>query len=158
MFTVRRQIEIDAGHRVPYHDSQCRFLHGHRWKIVAHVSAFDLVLPSSDRPDSGMVVDYGTIKQVLMEHIHSRFDHRMMLWEKDDLITEHLLLPTESLPGKARLGGLGVITMPCIPTSEELARYWANLIVPHLSGDEFRLLALEVWETPNSVATYTMDE
>jgi len=150
-FTIRRQIEIDAGHRVPYHDSQCRFLHGHRWKIVAHVSAPDLVPSSSGRPDSGMVVDFGFIKQVLMEQIHSRFDHRLMLWEKDELVTAWGdgggMVHTLSI-------GDGVVAVPVIPTSEELARYWAELIAPQLSDNGFQLTALEVWETPNSVATY----
>ena len=35
-FIVRRQIGIDAGHRVMTHGSKCRNMHGHRYTIEAH--------------------------------------------------------------------------------------------------------------------------
>ncbi len=163
MFTVRRSIDIDAGHRVPYHNSKCKYLHGHRWKIVACVSAPELVPEDPDESDSGMVLDYGTIKTVLMDKIHDRFDHRMILWEKDPLLYYREgtgptmpLLSTELLTNFDKVFGDAswLQQVPCIPTSEGLAEYWAGLIAPELSSAEFTLQSLEVWETPNGVATW----
>ncbi len=159
MFTIGRKIEIDAGHRVPYHGSQCRFLHGHRWKIVAHVRAYNLVEASPERPDSGMVVDFGVIKQVLMEEIHAKYDHRLILWEQDPLLQEDPLIKVACGYGfAAALKEAGILesirTVPCIPTAEGLAEHWASLIEAPLQGAHFRLSALEVWETPNSVVVW----
>lgn len=158
MFTISRQIEIDAGHRVPYHNSQCRHLHGHRWKIVAHVASPELVAPDPKRPDSGMVVDFGVIKQVLIREIHDRFDHRLILWAEDPLLSGHR--GSVYLDHYLAMFGMedSIRVVPVIPTSEGLAKYWAELVEPALRGAHFRLVQLDVWETPNSLATYHLPE
>lgn len=158
MYVVRRSIEIDAGHRVPHHGSGCRHLHGHRWKIVACVAA-DHLVPSGDDPAAGMVVDFGVIKQLLMTHIHDRYDHRLILWSNDPLLVREAGDPLPPLDLYLHEKGLfdSIIVVPVIPTAEELAQYWAELL-----GRPFRerlprqayLTAIEVWETPNSCATY----
>jgi len=154
MFTIARKIEIDAGHRVPYHTSKCRHLHGHRWQIVAHVESPELVAPDPKRPDSGMVVDFGVIKQVLMDQIHDRFDHRLILWEEDTLVTNIEFYRTLV---EVDIGD-SIVTVPVIPTAESLARYWAELVSPILQSEHFHLTQLDVWETPNSLATYHLPE
>ena len=79
MYSISKEIQIDMAHRVPYTDSPCRYLHGHRWKIVAHVSAPALVPATEGNVNSGMVVDYSVIKQALIDEVHDRFDHRLVL-------------------------------------------------------------------------------
>ena len=37
MFITRR-LEFDAGHRIPHHASQCRYMHGHRYAIEITLS------------------------------------------------------------------------------------------------------------------------
>jgi 6-pyruvoyl-tetrahydropterin synthase len=109
------------------------------------------VVPATEgRADSGMVVDFGVIKQVLMERIHDRFDHRLILWGGDPLLANRALEEVLAAVGLAD----GIRVVPVIPTSEGLAQYWAGLIAPDLNCSYFRLSALDVWETPNSVATY----
>ena len=151
IITISRSIEIDAGHRVPFHISKCKHLHGHRWKITAFMEAEGVVPDASGRPDSGMVLDFGVLKSIMMEHIHDVFDHRFMLWAEDKLVTSHmrsLLFDGEDV---------GVILVPIIPTAENLAQHWARLIEPHILKSlavPARLVSLEVKETPNSTATY----
>lgn len=155
MFTVSKQIEIDAGHRVPYHDSQCRYLHGHRWKVVAYVGAPELIPPDVNRADSGMVVDFSIIKQALKVVVHTPFDHRLILWEEDPLVSAaHFMDALEEIADLH----LGVVTVPMIPTSEGLARYWAEGVASYLNVRGVKLVKLDVWETPNSVASYYMPE
>lgn len=161
MFTISRRIEIDAGHRVPFHDSLCRHLHGHRWKIVAHVEAPELVAPDPSRADSGMVVDYAVIKQVLMQEIHDVFDHRLILWEQDPLLVDEVFGAISSLLDVLASCGLedNIRIVPIIPTSEGLAKYWAELVQqsPNLRDNpNLRLVQLDVWETPNCLATYRL--
>ena len=145
MFHVSRYVEIDAGHRVPFHASKCRHLHGHRFRVTAHVQAQAVVTDEGTRPDAGMVMDFGDLKRVLMEVIHDRFDHRLMLWENDP-----------ELPRLLDCGGAvaaSIVIVPCIPTAEELARYWGGLVDEALSASKgLRLSAMEVRETPASTA------
>lgn len=154
MFTIRRWVELDAGHRVPYHGSKCRNLHGHRYRATAVVESHDgtIVPAQSKRPDSGMVADFGVIKQVLNTVIHDPYDHKLLLWEQDPLANDagfHLVLEREEL-----LGGLVII--PCIPTAEELARHWGQGVAAELTrlATGLRLASLEVRETPTSTATW----
>ena len=111
MCTSARQIEIEAGTRVPHHNSQCRNLHGHRWKIVGHVESPELVAPDTKRPDSGMVVDFGVIKQALMEQIHNRFDHRLILWGQAALVTDIRFYRTLMNVGLVD----SIVAVPCMP-------------------------------------------
>ena len=174
MFTVSRSIEIDAGHRVPFHASKCRHLHGHRWKVIAIAEAEETVDSATGAADSGMVVDFGVLKQVLMEEINDVFDHRFMVWQDDPLAeiliraTEEDTQPAEFLVSEGGPGEMGrcrkdlrdsIVIVPVIPTAEELARYWAGLVAPRLrelSGDQVSLKRLDVWETPNSCASYEL--
>ncbi len=174
MFTVSRSIDIDAGHRVPFHASKCRHLHGHRWKVIAIAEAEETVDSAEGAADSGMVVDFGVLKQVLMEEINDVFDHRFLLWQEDPLAEILLRAGTaESIPPAAFLESEevtgpnlarqdleeSIVVVPVIPTAEELARYWAGLVAPRLrelSGDRVSLKRLDVWETPNSCASYEL--
>ncbi|KKK80794.1 hypothetical protein LCGC14_2819940, partial [marine sediment metagenome] len=52
-----------------------------------------------------------------------------------------------------------IIVVPVIPTAEGLAQYWAELLKrPFADAYPVKLhaylTAIEVWETPNSCATY----
>lgn len=157
-FTVSKWIEIDAGHRVPFHESKCRFLHGHRYRITATVFAPEVVPEDTGRSDSGMVVDFSVIKRYLTEEIGYPYDHQLLLWEKDPLIQaglERILDGTTGRPTGLRL-------LPIIPTAEELARYWGELLharfrttdpTDHGTG-HMELVAVEVHETPTSSAVW----
>lgn len=151
-FIVRRHIELDAGHRVPYHASQCRHLHGHRYRVTAVVRADGLVRNHPERSDSGMVLDFGAIKSALLEVVHGPCDHRLLLWEKDPLVSAGQLL--QILDAEGLLGA--VVLLPCIPTAEELARYWGQHLLRWFEGHApgVYLAAVEVQETPTSMATW----
>jgi 6-pyruvoyltetrahydropterin/6-carboxytetrahydropterin synthase len=152
MFTVERQIEIDAGHRVPYHHSKCRFLHGHRWKIAAEVVSNLTVRPDPIRSDSGMVMDFGRIKEILIAEVHEKFDHKLILWDQDPLLEGSVPHLCTALDDVGIIEGL--VQIPVIPTSECLAEYWAIRIAAKLDRRNYWLRALKVWETPNCVATF----
>jgi 6-pyruvoyltetrahydropterin/6-carboxytetrahydropterin synthase len=148
MYSVKKWIELDAGHRVPFHDSKCHNVHGHRYRVTAEVAAELLVPPESQRSDAGMVVDFGVIKKVLVEEVHDPYDHQLMLWVKDPLIAvigQHPLIP--------------FVAIPCIPTAEELAAFWAGKVGARLRelDSRLQLVSLEVRETPTSTATFFGD-
>jgi 6-pyruvoyltetrahydropterin/6-carboxytetrahydropterin synthase len=157
--TVSRRIEIDAAHRVPDHTGKCRNLHGHRYRVEA-ICAGEL---ASGGHESGMVIDFGFLKQEMVEVIEARSDHAIMLWSGDPLI--------EALTGKepsaanadreahgripSRFGP--ILVLPFTPTAENLARYWFGELQDRIStrtGGRARLTEVRVWETPNACATY----
>lgn len=168
MFEVKKWIEIDAGHRVPYHASKCKNLHGHRYRIEATVRADMLVPDEEARTDSGMVIDFGMLKTFLMQEVHDPYDHKLILWEKDRMCK--LLLS-----GGNPIPSFEII--PVIPTAENLARFWGEKImrrlrvweialntdlfagtipgtVPGAEGYRLSLVSLEVRETPTSTGVW----
>src|SRR6478672_5790920 len=80
--TVSRRIEIDAAHRVPDHTGKCRNLHGHRYLVEA-VCRGQL---GAEGHESGMVIDFGFLKQEMVDVIDARCDHAIILWSGDPLI------------------------------------------------------------------------
>lgn len=138
-FLIRRKIEIDAGHRVPTTDSKCKNVHGHRYVIEAVLRTEDVV---QEGVEAGMVRDFGIVKATMMRDIHDKFDHKLILW-KDDVHARALI---------DVLGPEGIVLVPTIPTAENLARVWFDRLARSLPA----LVAVNVRETPNATATYSM--
>ena len=70
---ITRRLEFDAGHRIHYHDSLCRHLHGHRYAIEVTVSG-DIVTTEGDA-EQGMVADFAGVTTLLQQHIVEPWDH-----------------------------------------------------------------------------------
>jgi len=179
-YLITRRIEIDAGHRIPQHNSKCRHLHGHRYKIEASLSAAAL---QSKGSQSGMVQDFGVLKDVMKHVIHDVFDHTLILYI-DDPIAKMFWSPeklsfmkrelqarasSDSVGGKfylrASTDELNLIFVLCtfIPTAENLAEAWYEALSVHLEshfvgypmGEPIpRLESVKVWETPNCAAIF----
>ena len=71
MYTISKEIQFDAGHRVPLHTSKCKNPHGHRYRVVAFLEG-ELI---TSGPETGMVRDFSHVKQALTEFVHDVFDH-----------------------------------------------------------------------------------
>jgi 6-pyruvoyltetrahydropterin/6-carboxytetrahydropterin synthase len=136
---ITRRLEIDAGHRIPNHGSKCKNLHGHRYVLEATVTAEDLV---KDGEQEGMVLDFGFLKQDMVEVLHDVYDHRFMLYV-DDPLRQHLN------------GAPGLVIVPEVPTAENLARLWGTVLAERIRERVTRddhsmyLSRFTVWETPN---------
>jgi len=79
--TITRSFYFDAAHSLPFHDGKCKRQHGHTYRLDVTVSSFvgseedvDSQL-LQDGPESGMIVDFTALKQVVESWIVSRFDH-----------------------------------------------------------------------------------
>lgn len=150
--SVSKEIEFDAGHRVPTHEGKCRSPHGHRYRV--RVTCTGEVEHEADDPEAGMLCDFGFIKDLLTVHVHDVFDHGMIVWEQDAPL----------LRAMGNVGGLldpdepawKVIVFPLIPTAENIARWVAfkldNLIAAR--NTSLALSRVDVWETPTSVASW----
>ena len=140
---VTKQIEIDMGHRVPNHESKCRNLHGHRYKIEVGVD--DKVITEKGVSDEGMVIDFGDLKEIMMNEIDRWFDHGFVMYKSDEYFKEFATL---------NLKGQKIIFVPFIPTVENLTKYWYEILKPILKKRNIKIKYVKVWETPTSTATY----
>ncbi|MBT4934320.1 MAG: 6-carboxytetrahydropterin synthase [Rhodospirillaceae bacterium] len=81
---VHREIGIDCGHRVPDHASKCRSPHGHRYRIIATCTGD--VLEKAGEAEHGMVIDFGHIKQFMMDLLDAIFDHAFVVAGHDEVL------------------------------------------------------------------------
>lgn len=66
--TITKSFVFDACHYLPYHDRRCKFLHGHTYHM--EISVKDRVLQ-----ETGMVIDFGQLKNIVQETVLDKFDH-----------------------------------------------------------------------------------
>ncbi len=97
----RARLEVEfafaAAHRLPRYEGPCFRMHGHNYR-------FAVVLEGEVDPRSGMVADFGRVKQLVQEHVLSRADHRTL----NDFLEN--------------------------PTAENIARWIWETLAPHLPG------------------------
>lgn len=145
MFITRKEIEFDAGHRVPLHESKCRNPHGHRYRIVAYVGGQLQESGSS----TGMVIDFGDIKAALTKYVHDVFDHGFIVQNTDLMMREAFKVNDEGNSGL----GIKTIMVDFPPTAEEMARAIFRALDSKMP-DGAQLVQIEVWETPTSMAAF----
>ena len=153
MYTVSKEIEFDAGHRVPNHASKCRNPHGHRYRLRVSITG-DLV----DTPGSsseGMLADFGDLKTIMTSHVHDVLDHGFIVYEKDSTMVEMFGIIRRKDRTEMNDNNFKVITVPFIPTAENLARWCCDQLQARVAIMGFKLSLIELWETPTSLATYT---
>jgi len=156
---ITREIGIDAGHRVTYHGSKCRNIHGHRYTIQATCAG-----PLFDQGEQeGMVLDFGFLKEEMMDVIDGACDHGFIMWNKDPLLGTFLNMDPATLTHETEahritetaVGKMYVV--PFVPTAENLARHWFDLLAKRVNertDGQARMYQITVWETPNCSAQY----
>jgi 6-pyruvoyltetrahydropterin/6-carboxytetrahydropterin synthase len=162
-FITTREIGIDMGHRVTNHGSKCRSVHGHRYKIAAEVAGELEIVGSSE----GMVIDFGFLKEEMMDAIDAPCDHALCLWSRDPLLTDWAVSSTDTALAEHYGGaasqwiGGKLYILATVPTAENLAKHWFEVLEPRVTGrtqGRARLERIIVWETPNCLAEYRRPE
>lgn len=136
MITVTKRFEFCYGHYLPEYDGACKNMHGHN--SVVEVEVGTGIMLQSESPYSGMIMDFGIIKDVCKPIIDS-LDHC--------LINEH--------PGFVHfcekiLGAPPFNINKTVPTAELICLYLVSEIkkqIPTISR-------LRVTETPDSWAEW----
>lgn len=138
MTSIERYHDISMGHRVVGHENKCRHLHGHNYRI--HFTC------SADKLDAvGRVIDFSVVKDLLCAWLEEMWDHKMMLWQEDPLLSEI-----------QRVAPNDVVVVPFNPTAEQIAEYLVEVVGPkQLEGTGVRLVAVRVDETRKCSATYS---
>jgi len=132
-----KRIPFCYGHRLVHHTGKCRFLHGHN--ATAEITV------ESDKLDStGFVIDFGVIKEKVKTLIDFEYDHTMLLWEGDPVVSF-----LKDAGEKFRL-------FPFHPTAENLAERIHNQV--RLLLPEVLVRSVGIFETGDSRATYMEKE
>ncbi len=166
MYLATRRIEIDSAHRVTYHGSKCKNMHGHRYVIEATLRADQLPDAGEQR---GMVLDFGFLKEIMVEQIDKPCDHGMIMWVDDPWLSYFVPdINVENIKDLVRNSASNCYEIPrskfgklylmsTVPTAENLAEHWFNrLIQPCIdrSNGLGELAKVVVHETPNCKAEY----
>lgn len=165
MRTITTKIGIDMGHRVPDHGSKCANVHGHRYTIEATVSAQML---HTHGEQSGMILDFGFLKEEMMHEIDRPCDHGLCLSTYDPLIPE-VIKPRREWSSDDRHQGYletswqggKLYLIKEAPTAEVLAAHWYMRLTSRIilrSEGHAQLERIRVWETPNNYADYVRSE
>lgn len=138
--TIRasRYHDISVGHRVCKHESKCRHLHGHNYRIHFHCE-------SNQLDEIGRVIDFSVIKEKLCMWIEMNWDHRFLIWQEDPHAQK--LLDIDPL----------VVLVPFNPTAENMAIYLVERIGPiQLKDTGVTLVEVTIEETAKCHATYSL--
>jgi len=139
MFTIKSEIQFDTAHYLSHYVGKCNHLHGHRYRLIAKVSAEEL---HEDGQLRGMVDDFGTLKTALKK-IHDMWDHKLLLEDNEE----------GRAVGKAvnEVKAFDVVYVDYRPTAEEMSRHAYRL----LKADGINVTEVELYETPTNSCTYT---
>ena len=159
---ITREIGIDMGHRVTYHGSKCRNLHGHRYRIEVTLQG----RLKTDGEEEGMVMDFGFLKNLMMEEIDRPCDHGTCLWIADPELCRALGPSLRAISAMVQENGQAetmwqwgkLYVVPFVPTVENLAAHWFKRlhvgVLEHIGNNGGSLYSVKVWETPNCSAVY----
>lgn len=142
---ITKEIEIDLAHRVPNHKSKCQNLHGHRYKIEVGVD--DKLIDEEGSSSEGMVIDFSDLKQTMMEVLDEGFDHNSIFYAEDPI--RGYIQQVDKFQSKTPH------FVDFIPTAENLAKHWYELMKDPLKEKGVKIKHLKVWETPTSTAIYS---
>ena len=150
--TAERYHDISAGHRVTGHETKCRHLHGHNYRVYFCCEAEDL-------DTVGRVIDFSVIKEKLCMWLENNWDHKFLYWTKDPVF--------ELLISGARHYNCGpwdeevalfeeaLVEVPFNPTAENMARYLVEVIGPQqLDGTGVKLVSVKIEETAKCSASF----
>ena len=132
MYLVTKRIEFCYGHRLLDYDGICKHPHGHN-------ATAEIEVRTGTLDNRNMVADFNDIKRTVKTWVDRELDHKMILRKDDPLV--------------AALQSLGepMYLLESNPTVERIAK-----LIFDMSRDQgLDVVAVRVWETPSSWATYS---
>lgn len=144
--TASRYHDISAGHRVTGHESKCRHLHGHNYRVH-----FDC---EADELDSvGRVIDFSVIKEKLCMWLEDNWDHKFLAWEKDPFVRQMSQIAAHR--EHCETWSQSIVWTPFNPTAENMAQYLVDVIGPQQLADTgVHLVKVTIDETMKCSASY----
>ncbi|MDY6910025.1 MAG: 6-carboxytetrahydropterin synthase QueD [Thermodesulfobacteriota bacterium] len=123
MYEVKIISEFSAAHHLRHFRGKCENLHGHNWKV-------EVVVRGSRLDESGMLIDFGAVKQITRE-ILGGLDHRYL----------------NDLPAFKERN----------PSSENIAEHLFEGLSERINNDHRWVYCVSAWESKDACATYWND-
>jgi len=130
---LTKKFTFEMAHALDGYDGKCANMHGHSYHMEVTVEG-----DVADNTESGMLLDFHTIKELVQRTIIDRFDHA-------------LVLKNDSRMAAMAKGQPNLVEVPFNPTTENLLLHFANLVKPQLPP-QARLHSIRLAETDTSVA------
>lgn len=144
---VTKEITFDCAHMLSGHESLCKNLHGHTYKVQITVSG-TLITEGSSK---GMVIDFKHLKRAIQEIIVNQFDHATIISAPG-----YRNEAEEELLKWLQKHNMRHFIMPTRTTAENMAGYFESAIINHLTEelglDNIDFVTARVYETPTSFA------
>jgi 6-pyruvoyltetrahydropterin/6-carboxytetrahydropterin synthase len=144
--TVAKRFRWEAAHRLPWHEGDCRFVHGHSYRMMVEVEGE----PSEDTPGgTSMLIDFKHVKRMVKPLVED-MDHATMVADYDTELKEAL----------SKIGSK-MYELDVDSTAENLAEHFADHIGE--SGSEVLMehgvetIRVRLWETETCYAEVERD-
>jgi len=154
-FKVEKEFKWEMAHRLPYHQGQCRRLHGHSYRALVQLTGADAALVEVEGdPEDGMLLDFYRLK-FLKDYIDKEWDHRTMLKHDDPLVFP--------LTGAEVYMPDSLVIVPHSPTAEHIAKMICDVVMKNMAIMPFMCklaasgqgkISVKVFETCTCSATY----
>lgn len=127
---IRKEYRWSMAHRLPRHDSQCKNVHGHSYKLAVSLKR-DL--------NDGMVMDFHELNLIVEKNVLDKVDHSLAVSSSDEVLIKFI---EENKDMKH-------VVLDCETTCEEMAKTFWRWLSPELKLDK-----IEVFESEVSGAVY----
>ena len=100
---ITKIFTFDGAHQLPDHPGKCKNLHGHSWQL--EVSIFGQI-----DSNTGMVMDFGDLKNIVNEKIINILDHSKLNDTLENPTAENILVWIwDQIDGELKSGGTNLL-------------------------------------------------
>lgn len=137
MLTIAKKIKIDYSHALYNYVGKCNNIHGHTSTIICYFNG-------EQDNNTGMIIDFGILKNILNKVIVDRFDHSLILNSSEsNYFIEFMKIRSKK-----------IVTLPFEPTAENFVKYIATELQKEIEKYNIRLVKIELYETENNFVVY----
>lgn len=139
-FYITKQFDFEMAHALTEYSGKCRNIHGHSYK-------FEVTVTGNREMESGMVIDFKKLKDIVNETIVNQLDHCLVLNKNVDA----------ELIDAVKRNFERVKIVDFQPSTENLLDYFADLLLPKLPNN-VHLYSMRLQETEQSWVELRIDE
>lgn len=135
---VNKLFKWEMAHVLDFHEGKCRNIHGHTYQLEVGIIGDVKALENS--ADSGMIIDFTVLKNIVNDKVVGVLDHTLVIWEKSEWL--------QRCEGHTQL-----MLMPVQPTVENLLLWIVEQLQNSLPNN-IGLCQVRLRETPTSWAEW----
>lgn len=136
MILLTKHFDFEMAHALMGYPGKCRNIHGHSYKM-------EVTVTGEMQPDTGMVMDFKALKDLVNNIIVNKLDHALVLSDQvDPTLIETLRAHYDK-----------IVLFPFQPSTENMLAHFADLLRPQLPSN-VRLYSIRLHETDTSFAEW----